>query len=182
MSLLAGLISGSRWANVLLRWTSKAFQCSDMFWLCILIRLCPSYNITDRTSSCPVWAADPTLLSPERAQTPEAQSVRVVLTMHCAIACSGLPSSPISIADRFGEGQVSLKDCRIWFICEVSCFMEFSLCFPHNLCWHHILYGLCVPNLSLDLLSEGLTDIRMTLLRQSYDLSGSVPFFWLWLE
>lgn len=56
MSLLAGLNSGSRWANVLLRWIPKAFQCSNMFWLCILIRPCPSYNITDRTSSCPLWA------------------------------------------------------------------------------------------------------------------------------
>lgn len=38
MSLLSVLISGSRWAHVMLRWISKPFQCINMFWLCILIR------------------------------------------------------------------------------------------------------------------------------------------------
>lgn len=132
-----------------------------MFWLCILIR-----HLSELKHYWQDFELHPvTLLTPLCSAQRGHKLQNHMVSESCPGACSGLPSSQISIAARFGEGQVSLKDHRIWFICEVSCFMEFCLCFPHSLCWHHISYGLCVHDLSLDLLSKGLTDIRMTLLK-----------------
>lgn len=111
MLLLALLISGSRWANVMLRWISKPFQSINMFWLCILIRrlshlkhhwqyFALSYPL------CPSWSRSAWLrMGIDSSTTP---SLRVSLTMHRAILCFGLPVSPVKCCDQVW-GSTSLS-------------------------------------------------------------------------